>query len=130
MQRECKFCDNHQTVNMEKPEGSDKWIVTNLDGSFHKHVKYGGNQPSQQHVTISDTVVRKESPEVKEAWNKAHEENMNAAENQVQAMNELKETINSLGDGILDTKFELHEINNNLKALTSIVTAYLETFKK
>ena len=47
MQRECNYCDNHQQVNMEKDNSTGKWIVTNLDGSFHKHVKYGGSQQPQ-----------------------------------------------------------------------------------
>lgn len=92
MQRECKFCDDHQQVNMEKPEGSEKWIVTNLDGSFHKHVKYGGNQPSQQHVydgSKQTGLIGQNQNQRSEAISKAHDENMDSNEQTRQIIREL-----------------------------------------
>ena len=46
-QTACKFCDDHQQVNMYKPYEGAKWVVTNLDGSAHRHNKTQ-QQPSQQ----------------------------------------------------------------------------------
>jgi hypothetical protein len=88
-------------VNMEKPDGADKWIVTNLDGSYHKHVKYGGS--SQQQTTISDSVIRRDTPEIQEAKitanlrseaiAKAHEENMAASKRLSESIDRLAAAI-------------------------------------
>lgn len=108
MQRECKYCDNHQQVNMEKPEGSEKWIVTNLDGSFHKHVKYGGyqSQDSQQQIqhaptTITENVQRAETANLRsEAIAKAHADNMDSNEQTRQTIRELTAELKAIGTSI------------------------------
>lgn len=79
---------------MDKPDGSDKWIVTNLDGSHHKHLKY-----SQQQSTIVNRPTET-TPEYEakitaalrtEAIAKAHEDNM-------QASDRLRKSIDNLAD--------------------------------
>ena len=131
MQRECKFCDNAQMVNMEEaPSGSGrKWNVTNLDGSFHKHVKYGGStqsQPKQETVTITESVARpvvthEEEAKItaslrSEAIAKAHEENIEASE-------KLRHTI----QGVIE---ELIEFNKNFRTFNEIARDYLVITKK
>lgn len=125
MQRECKFCDNHQQVNMEKPEGAEKWVVTNLDGSYHKHVKYGGNQPEQ--TTISDTSTVQEAKITSnlrsEAIAKAHEENMDSNE-------KLRTSINNLNVNLEEVGNQLYNITKQLSAFNDIVRAYLQSLNK
>lgn len=153
MQRECQFCDNHQQINMEEapPGAGRKWNVTNLDGSFHKHVKYGGaatttitshEQQQQQKMTgdkpttttITENVQKAESAagykERQEAIGKAHDENMDAATKTIEAMKDLKESIITLSDAVYDTKQEMHEINTCIRILTNTVTAYIESTVK
>lgn len=82
---------------MEKPQGSEKWVVTNLDGSYHKHVKLGGYQESKQEQLI------REAPEINEAKitanlrseaiAKAHEENIEASSKLTSAINRLCDTL-------------------------------------
>lgn len=119
---------------MDKPPGAEKWIVTNLDGSYHKHNRQGGTSTT---TTITENVQRAETPpheqETKitaslrtEAWNKAHEENMVAAEAHIQAIKDQTQAIKDQTDAISDVKFELHEMNTNIKTLTNVITAYLE----
>jgi hypothetical protein len=114
-------------VNMEEaPSGSGrKWNVTNLDGSFHKHVKYGG-QPEQ--LPLQTTVINKPTdptPEYEakitaglrsEAISKAHDENMEASE-------KLRHTI----QGVIE---ELIEFNKNFRTFNEIARDYLVITKK
>lgn len=113
MQRECKFCDNHQQVNMEKPEGSEKWIVTNLDGSFHKHVRYGGSQQQEERIydgskqtgLIGQNISHENEAKITaalrtEGWNKAHAENMDSNEQTRQTIRELIAELKAIGISI------------------------------
>lgn len=131
LQRECKFCDNNQMVNMEKPPGSEKWVVTNLDGTAHKHIKFNA-QPAQ---TPQQTIVNmptNPTPEYEakitaglrsEAIAKAHEENMAESEKLRGCLSALDDTINTIGD-------QLYNISKQLSDFNSIVRAYLETVTK
>lgn len=95
MQRECNYCDNHQQVNMEKDQASGKWVVTNLDGSYHKHVKLGGYQ-QQASIPSSNTVTRTEQQQQRsEAIAQAHQDNM-------EANDKLRSAIQGLTDKLTD----------------------------
>ena len=117
MQRECNYCDNHQQVNMQKNDSTGKWVVTNLDGSYHKHVKYGGNQ--QETIQQTGQVVHKDTPEVNEAKitanlrteaiAKAHEENMEAS-------NKLRQVIQSLVDQLVSIETTMTMFNETIRA--------------
>lgn len=119
MQQACKFCDNHQQINMEEapPGAGRKWNVTNLDGSFHKHVKYGGNQ--QETIQQTGQVVHKDTLEVNEAKitanlrteaiAKAHEENMEAS-------NKLRQVIQSLVDQLVSIETTMTMFNETIRA--------------
>jgi hypothetical protein len=128
MQKECNFCDNHQQINLEKNDATGKWVATNLDGSIHKHIKYNA-QPKQETVTITETVARpivtrEEAADIRsEAIAKAHDENMQANQN-------LIESINQLANAILDNRQELRDINANIRILTNTIMAYIESTGK
>jgi hypothetical protein len=89
---------------MEKNDSTGKWIVTNLDGSFHKHVKYGG--VSQEAIQQTGSVVHKDTPEISEAKitanlrteaiAKAHDENIEANERLRQAITALTDKLGDL----------------------------------
>lgn len=125
MQQACKFCDNHQQINMEEapPGAGRKWNVTNLDGSFHKHIKYGA-QPQQppltqqqpQTVTINQPTNPTPEYEAKitaglrsEAIAKAHEENMEAS-------NKLRQVIQSLVDQLVSIETTMTMFNETIRA--------------
>jgi len=100
MQRQCNYCDNHQEVNMEKDNSTGKWIVTNLDGSFHKHVKYGGSQQSQV-VNVPTNPTPEYEAKItaglrSEAIAKAHDENIEANERLRQAITALTDKLGDL----------------------------------
>lgn len=87
-------------VNMEPaPEGAGRrWNVTNLDGSFHKHVKYGGagqqtvtshEEQQQQRMTGDTSSPGRETRE--QAIERMHNENIKAIENLTKAINNLAE---------------------------------------
>src|SRR4249919_3547414 len=117
MQRECNYCDNHQQVNMEKNDSTGKWNITNLDGSYHKHVKY---RP-QQTTTKSETIVKKEkdTPEINEAKitaalrteaiAKAHEDNMEAS-------TKLRTVIQALVDQLISIEQTMTMFNETIRA--------------
>jgi hypothetical protein len=104
----------------EAPPGSKyKWNVTNLDGSFHKHVKYGGNQ--QETIQQTGNVVHKDkdTPEINEAKitanlrteaiAKAHEENMEASE-------KLRQVIQALVDQLVSIETTMTMFNETIRA--------------
>lgn len=135
----------------EAPPGAGrKWNVTNLDGSFHKHVKYGGatataittsheqqQQQQQQKMTgdkpttITNNVQKAEGYQERQtAIQTAHDENMKSAEAHTQAIKDQTQAIKDQTDAISDVKFELHEMNTNMKTVALVITTYLETIKK
>lgn len=136
MPRECQFCDNHQMINMEEnPPGSKyRWKVTNLDGSFHKHVKYGSQQqqqqPKQETVTITDTVAKPmvtkdEQYQIKQAVKEeaiatAHKENMEESE-------KLRASLNNLEQKIDDVGTQVYNLTKVLSGFSDIVRAYLDS---
>jgi hypothetical protein len=95
MQRECKYCDNNQMVNMDKPDGSDKWIVTNLDGSYHKHVKFGSAPTTTTQTHLQQQPLQQQShyQERQEAIAEAHEENIEASKRLSMSINRLAAAI-------------------------------------
>jgi hypothetical protein len=72
----------------KKPDGRTKWNVTNLDGSFHNHVKYGGSSEQQQ-TTIPSTT----SQSRQDAIAQAHEENIEASKHLAASINRLAAAI-------------------------------------
>lgn len=134
MQRECKFCDNNQMINMEEaPPGSkNKWVVTNLDGSYHKHFKQGGQQtttitptqqPKQETVTVSESIAKTDWKERGEAIATAHQENMEQGEL-------LRTSINNLTEKLDEVGTQLYNITKQLSSFNDIVRAYLDSVSK
>ena len=79
----------------------DKWVVTNLDGSIHKHVKSGGSVSTTPKV-VSTAVTNQAAREAQEARNKqiiqAHDENIIASRNLTEAIKELTQAISLLAE--------------------------------
>lgn len=102
MQRPCKYCENGQEVMMET--GADgKWIVTNLDGTQHRHVKASQGTSLTQTPKIASTAVTNQTArEAQEERNKqitlAHDENILASRNLTEAIKYLTQAISNLAD--------------------------------
>ena|SRR5690242_17537088 len=100
MQRECKFCENGQMVEMEKDEYG-KWIVTNLDGTQHRHVKSSpGPSLTQAPKFASTATTNQAAKEAQEARNKqiiqAHDENIEASAKLTAAVTRLADTLTEI----------------------------------
>jgi hypothetical protein len=102
MQRPCKYCENGQEVMMETgPDG--KWIVTNLDGTAHRHVKSGPSltqAPKLGSTAVTNQVAREAQEERNRQIIAAHDENIEASKNQTAAIIELKTAILMLVEAI------------------------------
>lgn len=113
------------------PGSKYKWSVTNLDGTFHKHVKYSSQPaetPQQTIVNMPTNPTHEYEAKItaglrSEAIAKAHEENM-------EANDKLRAAINSLNDQISDVGSQLYNITRQLSSFNDIVRAYLETLNK
>lgn len=138
-QIKCNYCDNGQDI-LYDPNASPK--TTNLDGSYHKHVKYGGAGQQQQQqtqqqvkpitetVTVSETVskpmvTKDEEYKIKqavkeEAIAQAHKENMEEGQ-------KLRASLGNLELKIDDVSNQIYNLNKTLEIFVSVLRSYVDS---
>ena len=103
---------------MMETTADGRWIVTNLDGTQHRHVKSGPTAyrptPTTQTQPTSflpDQVKQAQQEERNKAIIQAHDENITASKNQTEAVKELTNAILILAQEIRNRK-ETEEYQN------------------